>query len=909
MRNGLWRILVGVGLLGLAAGPGQALDVRRVRIEKEGKVIDEAAIEVETDLLVAAVTTGRYAGQVMKLVYKPTGHDLCSMTGQGYFMDRMGEGRGFWFRQGEGFYGKVVAREADKVVLETGYVWNYPYEGEPNKIALSKTYTLREGASAIEVVWRIKNIGERTVMMSPWVKQLGGRDETLLSGPTYLLQERGLVEGGGFLPAVTDWQARVSGTENRTDLPMVASVIEFPKVFQHFPWHGKHRFTLETVLSRITLEPGQEWALHVCLNAMANLGRPVYVCPELAASVQTDGPPATGQRCALTASISPACRLGAKRLEGEVLDSQGKVVAKLPNREVTLTPGCIAEAAYEFTPPADGVYILSLTVYDEQQILRLGSFVESQQSSITLPVVVGPRPESVVKKWQSDGFRWPTREGRSLTAPRTIATGPRVKAGQFPVAERVYPEDTIRFAETAEPALAHLAKGEYEDVQLVVDFEREEDVLALDIEVGELTGPGGAVLERAELREAIYLTTEIPSGYKSFPVGQWPDPLFPLGWEKAIPDAPVTKRNLETFRKSRRRTFFLIAKAPRKGPAGEFTGTITLSLAGETVATVPVVYSVADFALPKRAHYRCSTGMVGWKGIKANLAVMGLSKESIAALEKEKPAIDRYRELILEYGWTPTMWAGRAFWEKYYDHGRGVSVFAGPREADVPWLEEKDLLQYAFVYAPFDEHTVAEVPEVVAWAKEHRAKSKIPILDCYYGDVVEPLFGLVDIWCGQSPTQPWAQERKRQGDKFFAVNSSLVWHIEYDPIGGRADMWNDFVVGYDGRYVYSTCRWTNDVYEKNWTSGNYMGCVVYPAPDGLCTSRRLETLRDGVEDYDYLAILRARLGSRGQDHASEAAQEAERLLGDPALAERVRTPESLYAMRQRIAELILRLAE
>ncbi|MFO7958065.1 MAG: hypothetical protein R6X33_13310, partial [Candidatus Brocadiia bacterium] len=65
------------------------------------------------------------------------------------------------------------------------------------------------------------------------------------------------------------------------------------------------------------------------------------------------------------------------------------------------------------------------------------------------------------------------------------------------------------------------------------------------------------------------------------------------------------------------------------------------------------------------------------------------------------------------------------------------------------WLRDKGLMDYAFVYAPFDEHPEAEVPEVAKWCREWKEKHDIPILDCYYGNRVEPLFGLVDIWLGQ----------------------------------------------------------------------------------------------------------------------------------------------------------------
>lgn len=303
---------------------------------------------------------------------------------------------------------------------------------------------------------------------------------------------------------------------------------------------------------------------------------------------------------------------------------------------------------------------------------------------------------------------------------------------------------------------------------------------------------------------------------------------------------------------------------------------------------------------------------------------MGLPQEEISKLQKD--AMDQYRRLILKYGWTPTMYFSLKEWEKYYDYGRGISVFSvGERKKkeeteskEVRWLKEKNLLKYAFTYAPFDEHTDSKVPEVVEWAKKWKAESEIPILDCYYGSNIEPLFGLVDIWLGQDPRSKWwgtpvpplgwgekAIDRKKAGDQFFSCNATLIWHVEFIPSQGRAEFWGDFVSGVDGRYVYSTCRWTDDVYKKNWTTGNYMGCAVYPGPYGVTTSIRLETLRDGVEDYDYLALLRSAVeNAKKKNISSPVIKDAEAIVNDPKIAEKVKTPNAVNAMRDKIADLI-----
>ena len=896
-------------LLWVSTVPCFGVTATRGPIEKDGKTIDEKAIFLENQYVKVGITTNKFAGQVMHFIYRPTGEELAPLKiPQGLCMDRMGEGRQYFVKYGREHQGRILSQSEEKAEALIRYLWDYDHDGVKTTFEVRKTYLLARGSAAVQVQWELKNTGKVGAFFTPWIKHVARCDKEVLVGPRRLLLEKGPTDpGGDFIKPATDWTVMRNGTENSEKRAMMCTATEYRQIFQQFLCSASYRITLETILNRTRLEPGKTWQITYVLSAMANLGNILYSCPELSAGLG-ETTLAPGKETAVRAFLTPAVALGTKRLEGEITDLDGKLVSKLPNREVTLAPGRVSRADYTFTPPADGVYNVVLSVFDNQTPLALGQTVKSQARNIVLPMVVGPAPEVVVKPWQGGEFAYPRRKPRSLKPWRTLLESDRLKVGQFRMPERIFPEDKIGFAAQTESGHARLAKGEYEDIQFVLDFAKEEDVMGLEASVSAIEHKDGSALENVQLREAVYLTTTTPSGYKAFPIGEWPDPLFTSGWHKRIPNAPVTKRNVEVCRKSRRRTFIVVAQAPRQGPAGTYSGTVTLRLAGAAEAKFPVTFRVNDFALPKRAHFRCSTGMVGFGARRwaKNAKIMGLPEDEIAAVEKERGSMDRYRELAIEYGWTPTMWAGRKFWEQYYDHGRGISVFSGASQKDVPWLKEKGLLKYAFVYAPFDEHQDSQVPEVAAWAREWKKKCEVPILDCYYGGNVKPLFGLVDLWLGQSPQQEWAKERKKHGDQFIGCNQSLQWYLEYAPVVGRADFWNDFQIGYDGRYVYSTCRWTDDIYEKNWScAGNYLGSVTYPAPDGVCTSIRFETMRDGVEDYDYLALLRAAaLEAKKTAPGSPKLKEAEAILNGPKLAERVKTVEDLHRMRDRIADLI-----
>ena len=66
-------------------------------------------------------------------------------------------------------------------------------------------------------------------------------------------------------------------------------------------------------------------------------------------------------------------------------------------------------------------------------------------------------------------------------------------------------------------------------------------------------------------------------------------------------------------------------------------------------------------------------------------------------------------------------------------------------------------------------------------------------------------------------------------------------------------------------------------------------------------------MRDGIEDYDYLAILRDRVTTKKGGGDAALMKEAAALLEDPQMVEGVKTIDGLCRMREKIADLILKL--
>jgi hypothetical protein len=217
-------------------------------------------------------------------------------------------------------------------------------------------------------------------------------------------------------------------------------------------------------------------------------------------------------------------------------------------------------------------------------------------------------------------------------------------------------------------------------------------------------------------------------------------------------------------------------------------------------------------------------------------------------------------------------------------------------------LRERGWLNRAFVYW-FDEPSPDQYPFVMnGFAK---LKRHAPGITRMLTEQVEPgLVGGPNLWCPISNEYQHeaAEQRRAQGEKFWwyvctgpkAPYAGLF--IDHPAPEMRIWVWQTWQRGINGLLVWQINYWTSSAAypEKDrpqnpyddpmsWTSGystpagkrlpwgNGDGRFIYPplmaatgkpsAPEleGPVDSIRWEHLRDGIEDYEYLAMLRARL--------------------------------------------------
>jgi hypothetical protein len=269
-------------------------------------------------------------------------------------------------------------------------------------------------------------------------------------------------------------------------------------------------------------------------------------------------------------------------------------------------------------------------------------------------------------------------------------------------------------------------------------------------------------------------------------------------------------------------------------------------------------------------------------------------------------------------------------------------------------LVEKGWLDKAVVY-PFDEPAEKDYPFVIDQLR--LIKEDFPglrrMVPMMLGAAPE-FVGYVDYWCPilSSFNPTFAHERQKAGD-------ISTWYICTGPrapyIGSFIDrpatdlrvwLWQSWQNQVEGILVWTTNWWTsNTAYpdslqnpyldtmswfegygtevgeKKPWAAGD--GRFIYPPEacfdggqspvlDGPVSTIRLEAQRDGIEDYEYLVLLKRLLAENGPTlNADEAARYAKLLEVPSAISGGLTTyttdPAPIAARRQELARAIEKL--
>jgi hypothetical protein len=349
---------------------------------------------------------------------------------------------------------------------------------------------------------------------------------------------------------------------------------------------------------------------------------------------------------------------------------------------------------------------------------------------------------------------------------------------------------------------------------------------------------------------------------------------------------------------------------PRNAQAGEYKGTFTVtSNQGQTTGKISL--KVWDFELPIQPSLNSAVEL--WEKENRNKSpVLELLKHKLmpGSMNLNLNAQEE-RELIDEWGLRSLrlpFWSGANIQTCSMNPSPSVEEI---REAAAQ--NQRDLFLYVYSADEID-----DCPNIYGtlrdWARNIR---QAQVNHLVVMSPVPELYDAVDVWVVQAEMYNSAANKifevQSQGDEVWFYTTlvqdpySPKWQIDFEPINFRiAHGFINQSLGLKGMLYWRADLWTDDPWHNvdtfPWEDQHYPGegMLFYPGEqvgiEGIVPSMRLKWIREGVEDYEYIEIL------KNLDQEDKALQISRKVGTD--WTHWTRKPEVLELARRQLGEEI-----
>jgi len=449
--------------------------------------------------------------------------------------------------------------------------------------------------------------------------------------------------------------------------------------------------------------------------------------------------------------------------------------------------------------------------------------------------------------------------------------------------QRVGPSDG---AGSASSISLYAAKGESESLQVIAKAPSNGMSIS-DVVASDLVGPGGSLISRQNiaLYREYYVNVTKPSpdfgtGNRPQGAGWYPDALIPFvdpatGLPPSRASYDAVPYNVSGGKNA---PFWVDINVPRNAVPGSYRGTITVKSSSGSF-NVSVALTVWHFSLPADSNLKSS---FGFHGSLANVA-----NNKVLLNNRLQPFVVPARDFgTLEPHGLSIVGL------PYYNQSSGCTVKAPPSVSSIQSAVRAFPSGTETYIYPADEVTrcTSIGSSLAPWARNaHAAGTKILVTMLPNSSLMNDGTGrpMVDIWgmlpkqycsegirsdgkCTENPnitealsrdTEIWSYNEQEQD------NYSPKWLIDFPPIDYRIS--SGFLnqrYKFTGMLYVDVARWSSDPWNnvQTWNCGGYTcpgdGVLVYPGQQAgmssVVPSMRLKFIRDGVDDYDYVAMLK-----------------------------------------------------